>query len=88
MLFGFTWVADSSVQPQTGLAERECSLDKVLRDHPYSVTCIAWSPDDKLLITTSEDIIKLWNVKVDLLPIHTSYAINPFLLDRRMHART
>ncbi|KAK7054652.1 hypothetical protein VNI00_003115 [Paramarasmius palmivorus] len=33
---------------------------KVLRDHPYAVGCLAWSLDDKMLLTSSDQFIKLW----------------------------
>ncbi|KAI3616667.1 wd domain-containing protein [Moniliophthora roreri] len=33
---------------------------KLLRDHPYAVGCLAWSLDDKILLTSSENFIKLW----------------------------
>jgi WD40 repeat protein len=36
----------------------------VLRDHPYPVGCLAWSKDDSVLLTSSDNYIKLWNTKV------------------------
>ncbi|KAJ8078989.1 hypothetical protein PM082_013273 [Marasmius tenuissimus] len=36
---------------------------KTLRDHPYPVGCLAWSLDDELLLTSSENYIKIWVVK-------------------------
>ena len=37
----------------------------ILRDHPYSVGCLAWSKDDSTLLTSAENHIKLWNTKVN-----------------------
>ncbi|KAL0577932.1 hypothetical protein V5O48_004039 [Marasmius crinis-equi] len=34
-----------------------------LREHPYPVGCLAWSLDDAVLLTSSENYIKLWVVK-------------------------
>ena len=39
----------------------------ILRDHEYSVTCLAWSLDDTILLTSAEHFIKLWNTKVNTL---------------------
>ncbi|KAF9532157.1 WD40 repeat-like protein [Crepidotus variabilis] len=33
----------------------------VLRDHQDPVGCLAWSLDDKVLLTSSEQVIKMWN---------------------------
>ncbi|KAF8226747.1 WD40 repeat-like protein [Tricholoma matsutake] len=38
----------------------------ILRDHPYSVGCLAWSKDDSILLTSAENHIKLWNTKTGL----------------------
>ncbi|TFK76226.1 WD40 repeat-like protein [Pluteus cervinus] len=37
--------------------------DRVLDDHPDPVSCLAWSLDDKILLTTSESSIRVWNAK-------------------------
>lgn len=37
-----------------------------LKDHPYAVNYVAWSLDDEVLLTSSEQIIKMWNPKVRL----------------------
>jgi hypothetical protein len=39
----------------------------ILPDHPYSVSCLAWSLDDTILLTSAEHLIKLWNTKVNAL---------------------
>ncbi|KZV92176.1 WD40 repeat-like protein [Exidia glandulosa HHB12029] len=52
-----------SIGPETGPAERECNVDKVLRDHDSPVTALAWSLDDSILLTSSEMVIKMWNAK-------------------------
>lgn len=42
----------------------EWSVVHQLKEHPYPVGCLAWSLDDKILLTCSDNIIKLWNTKV------------------------
>ncbi|PFH54156.1 hypothetical protein AMATHDRAFT_135352 [Amanita thiersii Skay4041] len=39
------------------------SIHLMLKDHPYSVGCLAWSIDDSLLLTSAENYIKIWNAK-------------------------
>ncbi|KAF9052998.1 WD40 repeat-like protein [Panaeolus papilionaceus] len=41
----------------------EWSVVHQLKEHPYPVGCLAWSLDDKILLTCSDNIIKLWNTK-------------------------
>ncbi|TDL25023.1 WD40 repeat-like protein [Rickenella mellea] len=53
-------------RPKTGPNTRDCIPEKVLRDHPYPVGCLAWSLDDSILLTSSEHIIKMWNPKTGL----------------------
>ncbi|KAF9265565.1 WD40 repeat-like protein [Marasmius fiardii PR-910] len=36
---------------------------KTLRQHPYPVGCLAWSLDDLVLLTSSENYIKIWVTK-------------------------
>lgn len=43
----------------------------MLEGHDDGITCIAWSPDDALLLTSAEDCIKLWDVAVRLRDIPT-----------------
>jgi WD40 repeat protein len=42
---------------------QEWAAHHILRDHAYSVTCLAWSLDDTILLTSAEHFIKLWNTK-------------------------
>lgn len=37
---------------------------KVFREHTDPISCIAWSPDDTILLTAAEMIIKMWNTEV------------------------
>ena len=48
-----------------------------LKDHPYSVGCIAWSTDDSVLLTSAENYIKLWNSKVK-----ASFSISESMYDQ------
>jgi len=36
----------------------------ILPGRPYSVSCLAWSLDDTILLTSAEHLIKLWNRKL------------------------
>lgn len=44
-------------------AELECTLERVLRGHCFTINAIAWSLDDKLLLSSAEHEIKLWDVE-------------------------
>ncbi|KAH9483891.1 WD repeat-containing protein 26-like protein [Psilocybe cubensis] len=35
----------------------------ILRDHPYPLGCLTWSLDDSILLTSTEQFIKMWNTK-------------------------
>lgn len=37
------------------------TLDKIFNEHAYPVSCLAWSPDDTILLTAAEAEIKMWN---------------------------
>ncbi|KAI0341652.1 WD40 repeat-like protein [Trametopsis cervina] len=53
------WWIGSDPNPQT----REYEAVHILRDHPYPVGCVAWSLDDAVLLTSSENHIKMWNTR-------------------------
>ncbi|KAF9469273.1 WD40-repeat-containing domain protein [Collybia nuda] len=38
----------------------------ILGDHPFAVNCLAWSPDDSALVTSSNTYIKLWDSQTGL----------------------
>ena len=44
---------------------QEWTAHLVLADHPYDVGAIAWSPDDSIVVTGAEHLIKMWNIKVN-----------------------
>ena len=46
---------------------RDWAVHHILPDHLCSVSCLAWSLDDTILLTSAEDLIKLWNTKVNTL---------------------
>ncbi|KAI0053876.1 WD40 repeat-like protein [Auriscalpium vulgare] len=37
-----------------------------LRDHEYSVGCLAWSLDDTILLSSSEQCVKMWNTQTGI----------------------
>lgn len=51
------------VGPEKEPAQREYTQHLVLRDHQYPVGCIAWSLDDSILFTSSDNHIKMWNTR-------------------------
>ena len=50
------------LQSSSGVSD--CSFEKVFDKHDEPVGCIAWSPDDRTLLTSAENIIKVWSVEV------------------------
>ncbi|KAG8691157.1 hypothetical protein FRC11_006268 [Ceratobasidium sp. 423] len=52
----------SDLQPDEDPTTRECVAERVLSGHEYAVNALAWSPDDKILLTSAEHIIKMWDV--------------------------
>lgn len=51
------------IGPETEPNVRDCSLERRLNEHQYPVGYVAWSPDDKILLTSADSVIKLWNPK-------------------------
>jgi hypothetical protein len=52
------------VGPSASAPNRTIVVDQILRDGRYEVSCMVWSPDDKMLVTAAEEVLKMWNVKV------------------------
>ncbi|KAG8721117.1 hypothetical protein FRC08_015611 [Ceratobasidium sp. 394] len=52
------------IGPETEPAVRACSAERVLSGHEHAVNALAWSPDDKVLLTSAEQVIKMWDVTV------------------------
>ncbi|CAE6420686.1 unnamed protein product [Rhizoctonia solani] len=50
------------LQPDADPTTRECVAERVLSGHEYPVNALAWSPDDKILLTSAEHVIKMWDV--------------------------
>lgn len=48
-------------------SSRDCIAEFILRDHPYSVGCLAWSLDDSILSTSADHLILLWDTKTGVL---------------------
>ncbi|KDQ07069.1 hypothetical protein BOTBODRAFT_120606 [Botryobasidium botryosum FD-172 SS1] len=51
------------IGPPSESGNRDCTPEQVFRDHKYEVSCLAWSLDDSILLTSAENIVKIWNVK-------------------------
>lgn len=47
---------------EDGRPRATCEL--VLDGHEYAVSCAAWSPEDKMLVTASEHYIRIWDADV------------------------
>ncbi|KAF8710474.1 WD40 repeat-like protein, partial [Rhizoctonia solani] len=54
----------ADLQPDADPTTRECLAERVLSGHEYAVNALAWSPDDKILLTSAEHVIKMWDVSV------------------------
>ncbi|TRM62529.1 WD40-repeat-containing domain protein [Schizophyllum amplum] len=54
------------IGPQSDPNLRDVRPHHILRDHPFPVSCIAWSLDDSVLLTGSEAQIRLWNTRTGL----------------------
>lgn len=50
-------------------------VDLVLDRHPAGIACIAWSPDDSVLLTGADSTITMWNTRVGVLPRFLLYLI-------------
>ncbi|KAG2158482.1 WD40 repeat-like protein [Suillus bovinus] len=48
-------------------SSRDCTVEFILRDHPYPLGCLAWSLDDSILLTSADHLILLWNTKTGVL---------------------
>ncbi|GJE96447.1 WD40 repeat domain-containing protein [Phanerochaete sordida] len=57
------WRIGSDADPST----REYHAQFILRDHKYQVGCVAWSLDDSILLTASENFIHMWNTRTGAL---------------------
>ncbi|KAH9066471.1 WD40 repeat-like protein [Lactarius vividus] len=44
----------------------DISLHLHLQDHPFAVGCLAWSLDDTILLSSSEQYIKMWNTETGI----------------------
>ncbi|KAF9484688.1 WD40 repeat-like protein [Pholiota conissans] len=49
-----------------GSTPQDWSPHHTLSDHPYPVGCLAWSPDDSVLLTSAENFVKMWNAKTGI----------------------
>lgn len=50
----------------SGSPSGDWSPHVVLDDHPYPVGALSWSPDDTVLLTSSDHLIKMWNTRTGL----------------------
>ncbi|KAL5490152.1 hypothetical protein ACEPAI_4985 [Sanghuangporus weigelae] len=58
----FIWLIGKEIEPNV----RECALERKLRDHNDPVGCLAWSPNDTVLLTSTDSNIRIWNAKSGL----------------------
>ncbi|CAL1705275.1 unnamed protein product [Somion occarium] len=62
------------IGPGTDPNTREIRSQFILRDHQFAVGCVAWSPDDSVLLTSAEHHIKMWNTRtgvcMNMLDVH------------------
>ncbi|EJD05675.1 WD40 repeat-like protein [Fomitiporia mediterranea MF3/22] len=62
----FIWLIGKEVDPVNKPNVRECSLERRFRDHMDPVGCLAWSPNDALLLTSTDSSIKVWSAKTGI----------------------
>ncbi len=65
---------------------REYYPQHVLREHPYHVGCVAWSPNDSILLTASESTIKMWNARVGIGGTLSCAILTRRFTDRHLYA--
>lgn len=53
------WKIGPELEPST----RQWTTHQILRDHDYPVGVLSWSPDDSVLITSAENVMKIWNTR-------------------------
>jgi WD40 repeat protein len=59
----------------------DISLHLHLQDHQFPVGCLAWSLDDTILLSSCEQLIKMWNTEVRQVPCsQSSRRLNPSLV--------
>jgi hypothetical protein len=56
-------------QPEKDPMTRECVARHRLEGHKYAVGCLAWSLDDSVLLTSSDNIIRMWNAMVSHITV-------------------
>jgi WD40 repeat protein len=52
--------------------ELDFEVDLVLDRHPDGIACVAWSPDDSVLLTGADCTITMWNTRVGVF-FHSLY---------------
>jgi len=60
-VFGPPYAVSPMSQPNSN---PDISLHLHLRDHQFPVGCLAWSLDDTILLSSCEQLIKMWNAEV------------------------
>ncbi|KDR73582.1 hypothetical protein GALMADRAFT_620676 [Galerina marginata CBS 339.88] len=55
------WKRGAPIDSST--SSQEWASHLTLREHPYAVGCLTWSLDDAILLTSTEQFIKMWNAK-------------------------
>ncbi|TFK30111.1 WD repeat-containing protein [Coprinopsis marcescibilis] len=69
------WKMGSTVDSSSSGSSQDWTAHLTLPEHPYSIAALAWSPDDSVLVTGAEQVIKLWNAKTGVclrtLEVHT-----------------
>ncbi|THU82897.1 WD40 repeat-like protein [Dendrothele bispora CBS 962.96] len=53
----------SAILWRVGSDGTDWEAHQILRDHPYPVGCLSWSLDDSIILTSAENIIKMWNTQ-------------------------
>lgn len=62
--------------------DEDFSVEWKLKEHSDPVSCIAWSPDDSILLSSAETILKMWNTKVREIIVLCDDVALMLLIDR------
>jgi WD40 repeat protein len=66
------WRCQYETEPSS--AARDWTPHLILQPHPYPVSCLAWSMDDSVLLTSSDQFIMLWDTGVIYTLHHAAYS--------------
>lgn len=64
MIVALSTILTELSQPDPETGAHKVALQYELEDHIEPIGCLAWSPDDSILLTAADHTISLWDSKV------------------------